>query len=127
MYLPIGCLEGQEDLLPLFIGTTPQAVDDGLLVSSCRKKSGHGQDWGHGAALLLETSLARALQFSWASQFQPHVPPLFHHHWGQVASTQQPHKEPLCDCLGSRGQSGFEPPRVLTKAFHSLPQDLGIS
>lgn len=37
-HLSISCLEGQEDLLSLLIGTTPQAVNDGLLISPWRKK-----------------------------------------------------------------------------------------
>lgn len=31
-HLPISSLEGQEDLLALFVGATSQAVDDGLLI-----------------------------------------------------------------------------------------------
>lgn len=31
-HLPVSGLEGQEDLLPLPVGATPQAVDDGLLI-----------------------------------------------------------------------------------------------
>ena len=37
-HLPISCLEGQEDLLPLLVGATPQAVSDGLLISPWRKE-----------------------------------------------------------------------------------------
>lgn len=41
-HLPISCLEGQEDLLPLLVGATPKAVNDGLLISPWRKE---GWEW----------------------------------------------------------------------------------
>ena len=62
-HLPICCLEGQEDLLPLFVGATTQAVNDGLLVSPWWKERWEWA-WGHRDALWLETFLVWALQFS---------------------------------------------------------------
>lgn len=70
-HLPIRCLEGQEDLLPLLVGATPQAVDDGLLVSSWRKKRWEWAGLGVVGCLQLETPQAWLLPFFWAPQCTP--------------------------------------------------------
>lgn len=40
--LAVSRLEGKEDLLPLLVGATPQAVNDGLLIRPWRKRQ---QGW----------------------------------------------------------------------------------
>lgn len=86
-HLPISCLEGEEDLLPLLVGATPQAVNDGLLIRPWRKRGwenaglgvmGMRSSWrlpGVDPPILLGTPTAP-------------LHPSVHYHWGQAASTQ---------------------------------------
>ena len=128
-HLPISCLEGEEDLLPLFVGATPQAVNDGLLVSPWGKRGGSRQGWGSRGCSAAGDFQAWVLPFFWVPQLHPYI------HLSTTTGARLPppsDPSPQRHWMTALGMGGgravdIRATGTLTKAFHSFSQDLGIS